>query len=140
MNYSNKNNKLIMKKINSLSIIAITLVISFTSCTKKDDTAPVISLSTPVDQQDFAIGDTIFIHGDVTDNEALHELMVSLTQEESGAVVLDYMPTVHDMPSFHIDTFFVPTDTVHVHFDLKVEAWDHDDNKSELNYTLHWAD
>ncbi len=66
--------------------------------------------------------------------------MISLRQEESGTIVLDYLPIVHDLPNLHINTFFVPTDTVQLHFDLKVEAWDHDDNKSELNYTLHRAD
>ena len=114
----------------------------FSSCNSDDIEVlgPVITLTTPTDQQDFAIGDTIFIQGDITDNEGLHELMVMVYQEESGNTILDYTPTVHDMASFHIDTFVVPTDTVHVHYHLKIEAWDHDNNADSLNYTLHWAD
>ena len=129
-------------KTNLLLTLAITLTISITSCKTEDtDTnPPVITLTTPVSEQDYAIGDTIFIQGDVTDNEALHELMIMLHKQETGEVVMHYTPVVHDMESFHIDTFFVPTDAVHIHYHLKVEAWDHDNNKAELEYTLHWAD
>jgi len=129
-------------KTNLLLTLAIILTISITSCKTEDtDTnPPVITLTTPVSEQDYAIGDTIFIQGDVTDNEALHELMIMLHKQETGEVVMHYTPVVHDMESFHIDTFFVPTDIVHIHYHLKVEAWDHDNNKAELEYTLHWAD
>lgn len=128
-------------KIKFISLLATALVISFTSCKhEQDDTSPVITLSNPTDEQDFAIGDTIFIEGDVTDNEALHELMIMLSKEETGEVVMHLMPVVHEMPSYHIDTFFVPVDTSHIHFNLVIDAWDHDNNTTELNYTLHWAD
>lgn len=127
-------------KIKFLSIIATILVISFSSCKQTDDEKPVISLSTPTDEQDFAIGDTIFIHGEVTDNDALHELTVVLSKQETGDVVINYTPTVHDMTSFHIDTFYVPADLVHIHYILKIEAEDHDNNSTELEYTLHWND
>ena len=129
-------------KIKFLLILTIVLIMGFSSC-KTDDIevlGPVITLTTPTDQKDFEIGDTIFIHGDITDNEGLHELMVMVYQEESGNTILDYTPTVHDMASFHIDTFVLPTDTVNVHYHLKIEAWDHDNNADSLNYTLHWAD
>jgi hypothetical protein len=128
-------------KINILLILSALIITTITSCKHEhDDTAPVITLATPTDQKDYAIGDTIFIHGDVTDNEALHELMVMLSKEETGEVVMHWMPVVHEMPSYHIDTFFVPTDTSHIHFNLVINAWDHDNNTSEINYTLHWAD
>ncbi len=128
-------------KNNILILFSTILTISISSCKKEnpEEQGPVITLTTPTDEQDFAIGDTIFIHGEVTDNEALHELMVTLTKQETGDTVLNFMPSVHDMESFHIDTFYAPTDTVHIHFQLKIEAWDHDNNKGELNYTLHWA-
>ncbi len=122
--------------------LTIALLSGFSSC-KTDDIevlGPVITLTTPADTQEYAIGDTIFIHGDITDNEGLHELMVMVYQVESGNTILDYTPTVHDMASFHIDTFVVPTDTVHVHYHLKIEAWDHDNNADSLNYTMHWAE
>ncbi len=129
-------------KIKFISLLATALVISFTSCNDghDDETGPLITLTEPTDEQDFAIGDTIFIHGEVTDNEALHELMVTLTKQETGDTVLNFMPTVHDMESFHIDTFYAPTDTIHIHYILKIEAWDHDNNSAELEYTLHWND
>lgn len=127
-------------KIKFISLLATALVISFTSCNDghDDETGPLITLTEPTDEQDFAIGDTIFIQGDVSDNEELHEFMMVLYKEESGDTVINYMPTVHEMPNFHIDTFFVPNDTIHIHFHLNMEAWDHDNNKTELQYTLHW--
>ncbi len=129
-------------KNNILILFATILTISISSCKKEnpEEQGPVITLTTPTDEQDFAIGDTIFIEGDITDNEALHELMVMLSKEETGEVVMHWMPVVHEMPSFHIDTFYVPTDTSHIHFNLVIDAWDHDNNMTETNYTLHWAD
>ena len=127
-------------KNNILILFATILTISISSCKKEnpEEQGPVITLTTPTDEQDFAIGDTIFIQGDVSDNEELHEFMMVLYKEESGDTVINYMPTVHEMPNFHIDTFFVPNDTIHIHFHLNMEAWDHDNNKTELQYTLHW--
>jgi hypothetical protein len=122
-----------------LSLLAATLVIGFTSCKTTDDENPVITLSTPVSEQDFEIGDTIFIHGDITDNESLHEIEIKLTKQETGEIPFDFQKHL-DAESYHIDTFYIPTDTIHIHYHLKVEAWDHDDNKAELEYTLHWAD
>jgi hypothetical protein len=70
----------------------------------------------------------------------LHELEIKLTVEETGVTDFTFTPTVHDLESYHIDTFYIPTETSHVHFHLTIEAWDHDNNKAELDYTLHWAD
>lgn len=122
------------------TLLASTLVITFSSCNKQDDEKPVITLSTPADEQDYEPGDTIFIEGTVTDNEALHEMVIQVIKEEGGDTVLYYTPTVHDTKSYTIDTMLIPSDTVHVHFHLKVEAWDHDDNSAEVLRTLHWAD
>jgi len=124
-----------------LSIFILTIIsISIISCKKTDDEKPVITLSTPVSEQDYAIGDTIFISGHVSDNEALHELEIRLTKEETGETPFTFTPTVHDLASYHIDTFYIPSDTVHIHYHLKIEAWDHDNNEAELEYTLHWND
>ncbi len=124
---------------NSIFILAI-ISIAFVSCKPTDDENPVITLSEPhINEQDYAVGDTVFIHGEVTDNEELHELEIKLTRQEGGEVLLDETPTVHAMQSYHIDTYYVPTDTTHFHYNLKIEAWDHDNNKAELAYTLHWA-
>ncbi len=127
-------------KFKFLSLLAITFTILFSSCNNNENDGPVITLTTPADEQDFEIGDTIFIEGTITDEEALHELMLVLYKQETGDTVVHYMPTVHDMESFSIDTFYVPDDTVHIHFHLNIEAWDHDNNKAQLEYTLHWAD
>jgi hypothetical protein len=122
----------------SLIILAIISSVII-SCKKTDDENPVITLSEPYSEQEFAIGDTIFIKGDITDNESLHQIEVKLTKQETGETIFD-LSEHPDAAAYHLDTFYVSADSVHFHYHLIIEATDHDDNKAELEYTLHWAD
>jgi len=127
-------------KIKFLSLLTTALVISFTSC--KDDhhddhENPEISLTTPADQQQFGLTDTIYIIGHITDNHDLHELEVKLTRNEDGDTLLLFTPTVHALTEYHLDTFYVANETDHKHYTLQIKAWDHENNSETLSYELH---
>lgn len=127
-------------KIKFLSLLATVLVISFTSCEHghDDDTEnPEIVLTTPSDQQQFGLTDTIDIVGHITDNHDLHELLVKLTRNEDGDTLLYFTPTVHALTEYHLDTFYVANETDHKHYTLQIIAWDHENNADSLSYVLH---
>lgn len=127
-------------KIKFLSLLATVLVISFTSCDHgHDDDAenPEIILTTPSDQQQFGLTDTIDIVGYITDNHDLHELIIKLTRNEDGDTLLYYTPTVHALSEYHLDTFYVANETDHKHYTLQIIAWDHENNADSLSYVLH---
>lgn len=127
---------------NKLLILSLSaFIFTFTSCKDDhdhDDTgAPEITLSSPADQAEFGLNDTIHIHGNITDDHDLHELLVKLTRNGSGDTLLFFTPTVHALTEYHIDTFYVANETSHQHYTLQVIAWDHENNSDTLTYTLH---
>ena len=127
-------------KIKFLSLLATVLVISFTSCDHghDDDTEnPEIVLTTPSDQQQFGLTDTIDIVGHITDKHDLHELLVKRTRSEDGYTLLYYTPAVHALSEYHLDTFYVANETDHKHYTLQIIAWDHENNADSLSYVLH---
>jgi hypothetical protein len=126
--------------LNAFIILAF-LSLSLTACKEySEENKPVITLSDPTDEKEYETGDTIFIRGNATDNHVLHEMDIKLIKSETGETVFHQAPIVHGMESYAIDFFYIPADTAHFHFQLKIEVSDHNANTSELDYILHWAD
>lgn len=60
------------------------LLILFTSCKKEeDDTIPSISIVAPTNGQFFSVGDTIYIQGNVSDNNNLKYISISLNDDNN---------------------------------------------------------
>lgn len=126
--------------IKFLSLLATSIIFTFTACNEghdNDTENPEIMLTTPTNQQQFGLTDTINIIGHITDNHDLHELLVKLTRNEDGDTLLYFTPNVHALSEYHLDTFYIANETDHKHYTLQLIAWDHKNNSDSLSYELH---
>ncbi len=77
-----KLNKLIMKKFNLLFIVIFLTTITF-SCggdsEEVDTTKPVVSVQTPSEDDEYAVGETILCTASFSDNKGLKNCLVSLS-------------------------------------------------------------
>lgn len=60
-----------------------------------DNEAPVVTLSSPTPSQQFTSGQTVFINGQLTDNEKLSEVHVHISDIQTGALLID----IHRYPA-----------------------------------------
>ena len=112
-----------MKKI---LFIAFALSLGMMSC-KKDNLAPVLTITAPTESQSVKTGTDLKITGKLTD-DSLHELTVKITQTADGKELFSTSPTVHDFTTYDINETWKPTVTVDTDMTLTVTAIDHKDN------------
>ena len=60
-----------------------------------DKEAPSITISSPTPNQQFSAGQTVTIHGQLSDNQQVSELHVHISDAESGALLID----IHRYPA-----------------------------------------
>jgi Bacterial Ig domain len=76
----------------------IILIIFLTACSKKPDTgdkiAPVITITSPSNNQHFTAGQTINTTASATDNDKVTELHIHVTDKTTGALLRD----IHSYP------------------------------------------
>ena len=81
-----------MKKLNYrhgyvlLSLLIVIFLVQ--SCEKTDDTRPLISLSSPADNEGFSVGDTMQITGSVQHNKALSLIKIVIRNKQNVAVTV----------------------------------------------------
>jgi hypothetical protein len=76
-----------MKKLLSIFILFSIITLSLFSCSKTTDTeAPKITITSPVNNQVFAVGDTIFLKATITENDELHHIDALLIKNEAETV------------------------------------------------------
>ena len=111
-----------MQKI-FLSLFLMMLLV-FIGCSKKENKAPELTITSPTEWQSFALGATVPITGTATDDDALHECAIAVTNHMGDTVYSNY-PTVHSQQSFTLNYSFTAADTgVH---QLSVLFEDHDE-------------
>jgi len=93
-------------------------------CSKKDEIAPLISVTSPTDNQIFAAGQTVNIKATVTDNEGIHMIHVIAIDNSGGHWV--HSEEHVDGKTFEINKSFVtnPGKT----YTITIDAIDHDEN------------
>jgi hypothetical protein len=84
--------------------------------------APEITLVPPSDSIFFS-GDTLHIIGDLSDEDELHEAFICV--RDTGDTMFAFDPYVHELPSYHVDTFWVVSGTGPAN--LSFEAENHHD-------------
>lgn len=117
-------------------IVFASLVFAVSSCNKKENLPPVISLDEPTAGDTVTIPDEIHMEGDFSDDEALHEASIVLLTW-AGDTAYQVYPIVHDLKTSHFHYHFDPTLTGN--YTLKVTAIDHDDAQTEkiVNFTVN---
>ncbi len=111
----------------------VTLFVS--SCTKKENQAPVIAFVEPADGSVWQIDSTIHIEANLSDDESLHEMSVQIYSATD--TVLEEFPVVHALKTKayhnHISISTAGTYTV------KITAEDHDgaQNSKQVGITVN---
>lgn len=100
-----------------------------------DSTAPVITLSAPINNQVYKNGDNVIITGTVTDN-SLHELSINITSAGSGASLYSNVISVHNLTNYNISDNWKSTVTANTNAVVTVQAEDHDGNVAEQKTTV----
>ncbi|MBC7873340.1 MAG: hypothetical protein H7Y01_05055 [Ferruginibacter sp.] len=84
-----------------LSVLAGGLSCDKGSAAEKDTVLPVITLTTPVNGQNFTAGQTIQITGNIADDKFIAEVHIHVTNSTTGALLMD----VHIYPNASTATF-----------------------------------
>jgi hypothetical protein len=107
--------------------VALLLAVFVSSCSKKGNEAPVVTITEPDNNATVALSDSLHIEGKMTDDESLHEAIIVVTNS-TGGVVFQAVPTVHDLKTYTFHYHFQPI--VVGSYKLSVTAEDHDGKSS----------
>lgn len=135
------------KKIFNLALLAATVCLVFISACKKDKepdddhdpndkTVPVLTIQSPTDLQMYNNGDTVWIKGTLTDN-SLHECYIALKNNADSSILFEQSPTVHDLTSYDINTFWKSSVKDHTNATLTITAQDHNSNVVTKTVAIH---
>ena len=96
-----------IKKLIPILLIGLPILFSCKHDPPVDPPPPVMNVITPLPDtvMQYQNGDTIHMVADLSDADALHEAFVYV--RDSVDTFFTYEPYVHDLQSFHIDTFWV---------------------------------
>ena len=101
----------------------------------EDRTSPAVTIAKPLDHSTYHTGDTLPIHVQVTDNDQLHEVAVTVYNETTQKNVWELEEHAHG--SFSLDTGVVIQDTVDSDYELVVRANDHQNNITRRTLKVH---
>lgn len=109
------------------------LLLSVASCSKKDEGQfpPVVTVTVPLDGQEFVSGSTVSIKGTATDDAGLHEGKIVVVKSADNKELFVKEPGVHDLKSFTFDYSYTPVFSEPTNLKLIATFYDHDDNKTE---------
>lgn len=116
----------------SAAIVAVAAITLISSCRHKN-AAPVVTLDEPADAEIFAVGDTVHVEGDLTDDESLHEASILLFRTGVDSPLVEY-PYVHDLKSYHFH-HHVPVTNAGT-YKVQVTAEDHDGEMATKTVTV----
>jgi hypothetical protein len=93
-----------MQKLLGIVLFAIGLVLSIQSCKKDDDSqAPVISISSPYENEIFDVYDVALVAGNVSDDQKLESVTVNLLDEQNNVAYIGLaVPFTSPSSSFQI--------------------------------------
>lgn len=107
----------------------------FYGCNKKANKAPELTITSPTEWQSFGLGATVPIAGTATDDEALHECSIVVTNQLGDTVYTNY-PTVHAQKSFTIGYSFTALDTGTHHLSALFEDHEEAQVSKQVTFTV----
>jgi hypothetical protein len=119
-----------------LAILALVSVSTFTACKKEDKTAPKVTVTAPLDGASFAVGASIDIVGTVTDETALKEVVVEVTNASTDAVLYTKTITVTGK-SATVNANYVVAVVSGTNIEVHIEATDEAGNTHDEHAHLH---
>jgi hypothetical protein len=103
---------------------------------KKENAAPVITITSPTQSQTFTKGATVNVMGTAADDKALHEAAVIVTNSWGDTVLSEY-PTVHSQPSFDFNYSFQAVDSGMHHVTVVFADHDNAETYEEVMFTVN---
>jgi hypothetical protein len=118
--------------------LALLIFISLISCSKnngsaKDTQAPVITISSPTNNQVFTSGATVAITGNMNDNVRISEVHVHVTNNNTGVLLMD----IHRNPaaaSYSLNESFIAQ--TGIQYKIQVIAKDNSANEGLSSVTI----
>ena len=111
------------------------LIVAFVACSKdsneKDNELPVVTINSPDNNQVFNAGATVIISGSVTDNKEIAEVHVHISNNTTGALIVD----IHRYPgtgSFPLNESFQTQSGIN----YKIQVIAKDDSANENRATV----
>ena len=119
-----------------MKIFCFVLIVFLTGCGKNDDIAPEISITSPTNNQVFSGGQTVNIKANVTDNEGIHMVHVSVTDNSTGGHLV-HTEDHPDEKAFNVNQTFVGV--AGRTYTINIDATDHNENiaKKEVNVSAN---
>ena len=122
-----------------LLLIATVCIAIFTSC--KDDNndnalKPTVTITSPGNDADFKLIDTVNIVADISHTEDLHTYKVSIIKEETGSATILMDEHEHEK-NVTVNTNFYLNESNHAHYYIIVSAEDHDGNAGADTVYIH---
>ncbi len=119
-----------------LAILALVTLTTFTACKKEDKTAPKVTVIAPLDGASFDVGATIDISGTVTDETALKEAVIEVTNASTDAVL--YTKTIAVTgTSAAVTGSYVVAVASGINIEVHIEATDEAGNTYDEHAHLH---
>lgn len=116
-------------------LIVVLLAVAFIACKKDkgDSEKPVITVTSPMANQQFSAGQVINIAATITDNDQLHEVSLSVVNKATSAEL------VHN--HYHVDQKTFNLNDTHtagagITYKIKIEATDHSGNTSAVEFEV----
>ena len=98
-------NRTVLYKHKLLTIVSLLILMSISSCEKKDDIAPLIDFQNPKAGV-YTVSDTINVKALITDNEQISSVRIRLINEGNQQVVSPYSYQPNSK-TFHLDAQFI---------------------------------
>jgi hypothetical protein len=97
-----------MRYRNAITLIVfMTYTLLFNACKKIEKmivaTPPVITATNPVENAEFANGEKLQIQGQVTDAEGLNTFEITVTDDNTKAIIFKITPNVQGLKTYTID-------------------------------------
>lgn len=120
---------IVFKNMKRLSVVFLVFIFA---CSKPDEIAPVISITSPEQNQVFFAGQIITVKATITDNNSIHMVHTIVTDNSGGHWVHSEEHT--DGKNFEVNKTFTAisgkTYTIHI------DATDHNQNITEKEMTV----
>jgi ABC-type phosphate/phosphonate transport system substrate-binding protein len=110
-------------------LAVVLIAFAFAACGKSDETAPVVSVITPTDNQVFANGATVNVKADISDETGIH--MVHLIVVDNNGLHIDHFEEHLDGKTYTLNRSF--TAQSGKSYTITVDATDHGDNTTTKN-------
>lgn len=119
-----------------LFVALVSLIVCSTSCTKgagNGQGGPLIIVTSPASNQQFAAGQNVTISASITHSSPIHEVKVRVRNNATGAEILEFKVDVN-ATAYDVSRSFVAQ--AGIVYKIEIEAEDYMGNETEKEFTI----